>query len=236
MSRQLNPNIFGDAPSTPSQPVTPAHSPEMRDPATQTSYAAQPVTSRETSPVQVSAPSYATQQNAEPTRRLTAEASVQRNAGIPGAMGSRLNEPQRHMDSIEAQVFSAQIEGLKEKIHHLSTALESLKLSNSEDQQVQNFKVERLNGRVQNFETVLKQNVIDTHERLAQLMSKINGNKVNEAKIEQMLDRHGQLVQGFEIKMQKMQRIISEQELQIINYKSELKEAREELLKIKRMR
>ena len=85
------------------------------------------------------------------------------------------------------------------------------------------------------FEEVLKNNISDINEKVAALSGKQNSSKINEAKIEQLVDRHNQTLQNFEVKMNQMQKIMSEQQMQIINYKSLLDQSHKELARLKRV-
>ncbi len=57
-------------------------------------------------------------------------------------------------------------------------------------------------------------------------------NHVNQ-KIEQLLERHNQIVRNFENKMVHLTRVLSEQEIQILNSKSALEEAHREIARLR---
>ena len=59
--------------------------------------------------------------------------------------------------------------------------------------------------------------------------------KFSEHKINELVDRHNQMIQAFETRMIKMQRVINEQELQLHNSKAALNEARREIEKLKKL-
>ncbi|MBC86515.1 MAG: hypothetical protein CL677_04985 [Bdellovibrionaceae bacterium] len=134
--------------------------------------------------------------------------------------------PPQQMDSVEAQVFSAQLEGLKERIHKMTQKIEALELKSRSDEGQSMHKTERVQSSIKHMESIIRTHVGDVNGKFAQVASRLNQQKVNEAKIEQMLDRHAQVVQTFETKLLGLQKVISEQELLLMNYKSELEAAR----------
>ncbi|MEZ4872474.1 MAG: hypothetical protein R2827_09585 [Bdellovibrionales bacterium] len=148
---------------------------------------------------------------------------------------SLMPQQAQQMDSVEAQVFSAHLEGIKERIHQLGQKMNALEVLQKSEEGSQQIKVDRFQTSVKHLESVLRQHVNDMNTKFAQVVSRFNNQKINESKIEQMIDRHAQMVQNFENKMMKMQKIISEQELQLINYRSELEQARKELARLKKL-
>ncbi len=75
----------------------------------------------------------------------------------------------------------------------------------------------------------------DVHDKLAQLTSRVNERKLADAKIHELVERHSQIVQGFETRLASLQKVISEQELQLMNSRTELKEAQRELARLKKL-
>jgi hypothetical protein len=63
----------------------------------------------------------------------------------------------------------------------------------------------------------------------------VNERKVSEGVVKEMVERQSSLIQTFEVRMQQLQRVISEQELQLMNARSELKEALQELSRLKKL-
>ncbi len=58
---------------------------------------------------------------------------------------------------------------------------------------------------------------------------------MSDAKIQELVDRHNQLVQSFEVRITQMQKVMAEQEMQLMTSRSELKEAQRELARMKRL-
>ena len=56
-----------------------------------------------------------------------------------------------------------------------------------------------------------------------------------EMRIQEMLEKHNQVVRGFEMKMQQMKRSLDEQNLKTLGFAEALDEARRELARIKRL-
>ena len=94
---------------------------------------------------------------------------------------------------------------------------------------------ERVQGHFQNQNELIKNGFGDLHQKLAHVASRVNERKVNDGVVKEMVDRHTQIVQGFEVRLNQLQRLIGEQELQLINARSELKEALHELARLKKL-
>lgn len=74
----------------------------------------------------------------------------------------------------------------------------------------------------------------ELNSKYSGIASKVNERKVQDAKVQEMIDRHNNIVRGFENRLTHMQRVISEQELQLHNAQAALEEARHEMQKIHR--
>lgn len=97
------------------------------------------------------------------------------------------------------------------------------------------LKIERLTGATQRLDEIIKSGIQDLNGKQAQLISKVNERKVGDMKIQELVDRHNQLVQSFEVRLNQMQKIISEQEMQLLGSRSEIKEAQREIARMKRL-
>ncbi len=71
----------------------------------------------------------------------------------------------------------------------------------------------------------------ETTGKLAQVVAKVNERKVNDTKIQELIDRHNMIVRNFENRLLSLQRLVSEQEMALHNAQAALEEARVELAK-----
>jgi hypothetical protein len=65
-------------------------------------------------------------------------------------------------------------------------------------------------------------------------VSRLNERKLSENVVKEMVDRHGQVVQTFETRLQQFQKVMADQEMQLMHARSELKQALLELERLKK--
>ena len=127
------------------------------------------------------------------------------------------------------------VEATARKFKEFEARMETMqaKLEESARQNKQRF--ERVQGHFQNQNEAVKNGFGDLHQKIAQVASRANERKISEGVIRDMVDRHAQAVQSFEVRLTQLQRLISEQELQLINARSELKNAMIEMARLKKI-
>ena len=74
----------------------------------------------------------------------------------------------------------------------------------------------------------------DVHEKVGTLVSRLNERRVTDNKLADLMERHNQMVRNFENRLMALQRVVSEQELQLHNAHAALDEARQELARLRR--
>ena len=134
----------------------------------------------------------------------------------------------------DVRVLHLHIESLTRKMKEFESRVETMhtKVEEVINQNRQRFE------RVQNHfkgQTEMLQNALgDVHNKIAQVVSRMNERKLSENMIKEMVDRHGQVVQSFEVRLQQFQKVMSDQELQLMHARSELKETMLELARLKK--
>src|SRR6185503_2849674 len=89
-------------------------------------------------------------------------------------------------------------------------------------------------GHFQRQTEMLQSALGEVHNKIAQVVSRLNERKLSENVVKEMVDRHGQVVQTFETKLQQFQKVMAEQEMQLMHARSELKQALLELERLKK--
>jgi chromosome segregation ATPase len=135
----------------------------------------------------------------------------------------------------EVRVLHLHIENLNKRLKEFESRVETLhtKVDDMSKQNKQRF--ERVQGHFQNQSEMVKSGFGDFNAKIAQVVSRVNERKVNDSVIKEMVERHTQVVQGFEVRLGQLQRVISEQEMQLMNARSELKDALQELSRLKKL-
>ncbi len=138
----------------------------------------------------------------------------------------------------------AKVEDLRQMHLHIETIARRLKEFESrvetmhtkvEEMTTQNrTRFERVQNHFKAQTEVLQNSMGDVHNKIAQVVSRMNERKLNENMIKEMVDRHGQVVQSFETRLQQFQKVVSDQELQLMHARSELKETMLELARLRK--
>jgi hypothetical protein len=135
----------------------------------------------------------------------------------------------------DVRVLHLHVESVSKRLKEFESRVESLntKVEDMVNQNKQRF--ERVQGHFQRQNDILQSGFKDVHAKMAQVVSRVNERKVEEGMIKEMVERHASVVQSFEVRMQQLQRVISEQELQLMNARAELKDALHEITRLKKL-
>ena len=136
--------------------------------------------------------------------------------------------------SEELRVLHLHIENLSKRMKDFESRTETLN-TRVEDMLAQNKqRFERVQGGFQRHAEMFQTGINDVNNKIAKVVSRVNERKVEENMIKEMVERQANLVQSFEVRMNQLQKIISEQELQLMNARTELREALQELARLKK--
>jgi hypothetical protein len=136
---------------------------------------------------------------------------------------------------VALKAMARQFELVKRSVKEMESRLEATNIRLNEFINAVKGRYDRLTGGLQRLEELTKSGLRDLIDRHAQMASRLNDRKVGDAKIQELVDRHNQLVQNFEIRLAQVQKIVGEQEMQLMSSKSELREAQKELVRMKRL-
>ncbi len=134
----------------------------------------------------------------------------------------------------EVRVLNLHIENLSKRMKEFESRVEVMTTRTDEITSTNKQRFERVQGHFKNIGEQLQSGLNDVNAKIAHVVSRVNERKVSEGVIKEMVERQASLVQTFEVRMQQLQRVISEQELQLMNAKTELREALQELARLKK--
>ena len=72
-------------------------------------------------------------------------------------------------------------------------------------------------------------------QKITQLTQRINERKSLDLKVQEMVDRHNNVIKSFEVRMNHLQKLLSEKEAQMISTQAALNEAKMEIARLKRL-
>lgn len=134
----------------------------------------------------------------------------------------------------DLRVLSYQIETLWHKVKELEPRVEKSQNRLQELNSSSKLRFERIQSHFQRQGELVQGQFGDMHAKIAQLLSKVNESRLAESRIQEIVDRHQQVVQSFEARLQQLKKLVTEQELQLSASRSELKEAMKEISRLKR--
>ena len=124
--------------------------------------------------------------------------------------------------------LSKRMKEFESKVELMTTRTEELSGSNKQ-------RFERVQAHFKSQAEAMQNGFGDINAKIAQVVSRVNERKVADQMVKEMVERQASLVQSFEVRMQQLQRVISEQELQLMNARSELRDALQELARLKKL-
>ena len=71
--------------------------------------------------------------------------------------------------------------------------------------------------------------------KFAQISGRVNEGRITDSKVQELMDRHNQIIRNFENRLLSLQRLVSEQEMTLHNSQASLEEARNEIARLKRL-
>lgn len=135
----------------------------------------------------------------------------------------------------DLRVLSFQIENLWHKLKDLEPKVERNQTRLQELGSSSKLRFERVQSHFQRQGELVQGQFSDMHSKVAQLLSKVNESRLAESRIQEMVDRHQQMVHSFEARLQQLKKLVTEQELQLSASRSELKEALKEISRLKKL-
>jgi hypothetical protein len=134
----------------------------------------------------------------------------------------------------DVRVLHLHFESLSKRMKEFESRVETMHTKVEEVITQNRQRFERVQGHFQRQTEMLHSALHDIHNKIAQVVSRVNERKISEGVVKEMVDRHGQVVQTFETKLQQFQKVMSDQELQLMHARSELKTALHELERLKK--
>ncbi len=137
--------------------------------------------------------------------------------------------------NIRTEVEGRQVEKLRSKVDRMEVTIEKMATRLEELGKVSHLKSERLAQAIARSDEHMTKMAQDLSAKVAQLTGKVNERRLVETKVQEMVDRHNQIVHTFEQRMSQLQKLLSEKELHLAGYHSALEEARQTISRLKRI-
>ncbi|MBX3021123.1 MAG: hypothetical protein KF799_05545 [Bdellovibrionales bacterium] len=135
----------------------------------------------------------------------------------------------------DVRMLHMHIEALAKRMKEFESRLETMHTKVEDMTKMNKQRFERVQSHFQNQNEVVKSGFNDINTKIAQVVSRVNERKVADNVVKDMVERSSQVVQSFEVRLNQLQRVISEQELILTSARSQLKDALQELSRLKKL-
>ncbi|MFP5520173.1 MAG: hypothetical protein ACLGGX_09735 [Bdellovibrionia bacterium] len=128
-----------------------------------------------------------------------------------------------------------QIADLRKQNHMLAEQLNKVIATLNEHMKNSGLKLERTTQGLTRLEQSHNGMVQETAQKLGQLNQRFQERKAIDQKIQEMVDRHNNVIKSFEVRMNHMQKLLSEKENQAQAALTALNDAKMEIARLKRL-
>ncbi len=136
---------------------------------------------------------------------------------------------------LDLKVLEAQMSQMRQMMAQFDRRLEQLQARFNELSRDTQGRLDRYGHQLLRLEDGISRLTEDTSQRFAQVVAKVNERKLQDSKVQEMLDRHNILVRNFENRLSAMQKLTSDQEQALLSAHAALEDARAELARLKRI-
>lgn len=128
-----------------------------------------------------------------------------------------------------------QILELRQQIGQMAEELRKLSAQTGEFMKTSHLRIEKLVQQLHKLEQGHNGLVQETGQRMTQIGQRFAERKSMDAKIQEMVDRHTNVIKSFEVRMHHLQRLLTEKEGQLVGAQAAINEAKMEIARLKRL-
>jgi hypothetical protein len=135
----------------------------------------------------------------------------------------------------DARLVGHHVETLKRRMKDYEYKLDALNSKMTELMSATKARIERIAAATHRAEEFSKMGFQELNSKFASISGRVSERRVHDTKVEEMVDRHAQVLNQFEVRLNQLQKIIGEQEMQLMNSRSALQEALREIARLKKL-
>lgn len=147
---------------------------------------------------------------------------------------SSYDVPENFRDSAHIMA-DRQVGDLRSQINALQ---ESVRTNNSQLQDFiknANMKMERMALQIARLEQTHNAFALESGQKISQVNSKITERKSMDMKVQEMVDRHNNVIKSFEVRMGQLQKLLAEKDALLVSAQATLNDAKMEIARLKRL-
>ncbi len=135
----------------------------------------------------------------------------------------------------EAPIVKVDGAGIQQrKVSEIESQIEIVNQKLDRWAQLMEQKIQQLNTSQKALGEQMKNMAENFSKQTANLSSKLNERRMMDSKTQEMIDRHNQIVNTFEMRFQHLQKVTTEQEIKLMTYHSTYDEVLREIRGLKR--
>lgn len=127
------------------------------------------------------------------------------------------------------------VDTLRRRMKEYEAKLENINSRSTEMMTATKTRIERIASATHRLEDFAKLSFQEVNSKYASIASRVSERKVHDTKVEELVDRHAQVLSQFEVRLNQLQKVIGEQEMQLMNSRSALQEALREIARLKKL-
>lgn len=128
-----------------------------------------------------------------------------------------------------------QIFELRSQNQNLHNQLEKIVSSVNEWIKTSNVKFEKQAALLTRLEQSHNGLATEAGQKISQLSAKVNERRTLDLKVQEMVDRHNNVIKSMEVRMNHMQKLLAEKESQVLAAQAALNETKMEIARLKRL-
>jgi len=148
---------------------------------------------------------------------------------------SDLKNMRNFVGLIEFQVLTAQVESLKKQVSELKNKYIVQERKIEESKELHSNSLNRMKSILTGLESLFKSSIQELNGKYKHLTGRVKSSHLHEEKMESLVARHIGVINKFEIKVDQLNKIISEQSYQLLSAKASLDSAKKDIEKLKRL-
>lgn len=160
---------------------------------------------------------------------LFGEKKLSKSATLADSSSSTAFQTQNYLNT-DRQIFElkAQNQALAEQLNKMVGTINELIKSS-------NVRFEKQHQQLNRLEQSHNGLAMEAGQKITQLTARANERKSLDLKVQEMVDRHNNVIKSFEVRMNHLQKLLSEKEAQMHNAQTALNEAKMEIARLKRL-
>lgn len=150
-----------------------------------------------------------------------ANAEFEKGKTLIGTYGLQDSQPKKEMGGGGLKRLEDRLDVLNQKFEDLAKLM--------------TMKTERLMVKVRMMEERQGEFIMDTQKKLTTMVTRSAEGPKMEMRVQELLEKHNQVVRAFENKINQIKRLVDQQEVTLFKAMGELEESRREIARLKRL-